>query len=84
MIARCFFILTFLLDEKSNKRIKENLKALRWSFVAPSIASRATTITAVIAQEAAAPNFPLPMHLKRCIYKLHLTENLINKFNRKG
>jgi len=38
----------------------ENLKALRWSFVALAFAIRATTIPSVIAQEAAAPNFPLP------------------------
>jgi len=53
-----YLLLTFLLDEKSYKRIKENLKARRWSFVAWSGAIRATTIPSVIAQEAAPPNFP--------------------------
>jgi hypothetical protein len=53
-----FFILllTFLLDKKSypalngaSARIKENLKALRWSFVALAFAIRATTIPPIIA-----------------------------------
>lgn len=58
--GRNYFILSFLHDEKRNKRIKKNLKALRWSFVALIKAVRTTTITAIIAQESAAPNFSLP------------------------
>jgi hypothetical protein len=45
---------------QKNQKVKENLKAPRWSFVAQADATRATTITAIIAQEAAPPNFPLP------------------------
>ena len=63
-----FFSCSFVLTQK-NQKVKENLKALRWSFVAHAYAIHATTITSVIAQEAAPPNFPLPAHIN-CI--LHL------------
>jgi transposase len=48
---------------QKNQKVKENLKARRWSFVAQAYAIRATTITPVITQEAAPPNFPLPRHI---------------------
>jgi hypothetical protein len=61
-MGECLFFFSycsFVLTQK-NQKVKENLKALRWSFVARAYASRTTTITAIIAQEAAAPNFPMP------------------------
>ena len=58
-IRNVFFICSFVLPQK-NQKVKENLKALRWSFIALAFAIRATTIPSVIAQEAAPPNFPLP------------------------
>jgi hypothetical protein len=61
---------------QKNQKVKENLKALRWSFFAPDHAIRATTIPPVIAQEAAAPNFPLPSHFYFLVLFQSLSLNL--------
>ena len=54
-----FLLHSFVLTQK-NQKVKENLKALRWSFFRTSLRNHVATITAIIAQEAATPNFPLP------------------------
>ena len=61
-MGECLFFFSycsFVLTQK-NQKVKENLKALRWSFFRTSLRNHVATITAIIAQEAATPNFPLP------------------------